>query len=261
MFFHFAALFSMRSSIFLVFVLISFFTFSPSVLAHPLDEGIILDIEQGELRIDPDKQLTERELAQRRRDMRRLNAMPWQEKFGRYFVVGVEHIVPKGLDHILFVVGIFLASFHFRRLVIQVSAFTLAHSLTLAAAMLGWVSVPASIVEPLIALSIAYMAFEHFFLKGAAKWRPIVVFLFGLLHGLGFASVLSAIGLPSESVLLALLAFNLGVEAGQLLVILACFILFIWALRREEYRHYVQTPGFALIGLVGTFWFFERVFF
>ena len=240
-------------------VLLFFITLPAKVSAHPLDENIILDIEQGEMRIDPNRQLTEREEAQRRRDMRRLNAMPWQQKFWRYFIVGVEHIVPKGLDHILFVIGIFLASFQLRRLVLQISAFTLAHSLTLAAAMLGWVNVSASIVEPLIALSIAYIAIEFFFIKGAEKWRPLVIFLFGLLHGLGFASVLSAIGLPSQSVLLALVAFNIGVEAGQLLVILACFLLFYWALKRPEYRRYVQVPGFALIGLVGTFWFFERI--
>lgn len=141
-----------------------------------------------------------------------------------YVPVGFDHILPKGLDHILFVLGLFFLGTRVAGLLWQVSAFTLAHTVTLALGVLGWVSVPGAIVEPLIAASIVFVAVENIFARGLSPWRPAVVFGFGLLHGLGFASVLAEFGLPEAHVLPALVGFNIGVEVGQLTVIALAFL-------------------------------------
>ncbi|MCI5112893.1 MAG: HupE/UreJ family protein [Marivita sp.] len=147
--------------------------------------------------------------------------------FATYIPVGFDHILPKGLDHILFVLGLFFLSTRMTPLLWQVSAFTLAHTVTLAMAVLGIVSVPGSIVEPLIAASIVYVAVENIVSDKLHRWRPFVIFGFGLLHGLGFASVLGEFGLPDGQVVPALIGFNVGVELGQLTVIAIAFIL-VW---------------------------------
>ena len=149
------------------------------------------------------------------------------QAFATYIPVGFDHIVPKGLDHILFVLGLFFLSSHIRPLLWQVSAFTAAHTVTLALGALEWVAVPASIVEPLIAASIVYVAVENIFTSRLSRWRPLVIFGFGLLHGLGFASVLGAFGLPQDQFIPALIGFNIGVEIGQLTVI-AVIVLCVW---------------------------------
>ena len=154
----------------------------------------------------------------------------WQA-FASYIPVGFDHILPKGLDHILFVLGLFFLSTHLRPLVWQVSAFTLAHTVTLALGAAGWVSVSGAIVEPLIAASITYVAIENIFTSGLSRWRPLVIFGFGLLHGLGFASVLGEFGLPEGQFIPALIGFNIGVELGQLTVIAIMFICVWQALR------------------------------
>lgn len=150
-------------------------------------------------------------------------AGPWRT-FIDYIPVGFDHIVPKGLDHILFVLGLFFLSTRMGPLLWQISAFTLAHTITLALAALGYVSVPGSIVEPLIALSIVYVAVENLYTEGLSPWRPFVIFGFGLLHGLGFASVLAEFGLPDNAFIPALVGFNIGVEIGQLAVIAVAYI-------------------------------------
>ncbi|MGA1683470.1 MAG: HupE/UreJ family protein [Gemmobacter sp.] len=141
-----------------------------------------------------------------------------------YVPVGFDHILPKGLDHILFVLGLFFLGARLSGLVWQVSAFTAAHTVTLALGVLGWVAVPGAIVEPLIAASIVFVAVENIFARGLSPWRPLVVFGFGLLHGLGFASVLADFGLPEGQVIPALIGFNIGVEVGQLTVIALAFL-------------------------------------
>lgn len=151
--------------------------------------------------------------------------------FADYIPVGFDHILPKGLDHILFVLGLFFLSSHLRPLIWQVTAFTAAHTVTLALGALGWVSIPASIVEPLIAASIVYVAVENIFTSGLNPWRPLVIFGFGLLHGLGFASVLGEFGLPPGQFVPALIGFNVGVEIGQLTVIAIMFLCVWQALR------------------------------
>ena len=180
------------------------------------------------------------------------------ETAGRYLALGFWHIVPEGLDHILFVLGLFLLSARWRPLLWQVSAFTLAHTLTLALSTYGVIRLPPSVVEPLIALSIAYVAIENLLTSQLRPWRPIVVFAFGLLHGLGFAGVLGELGLPQEQRLTALLAFNAGVEVGQLAVLLGAFALVGWLRDRPWYRPRVVLPASIAIAAAGLFWALER---
>jgi len=182
--------------------------------------------------------------------------------FVDYLIIGFEHIIPKGLDHILFVLGLFFFSLAMRPLLIQVTTFTLAHTITLAMATLGIVSVPASIVEPLISASIVYIAVENV-IGGAITWRrTAVIFAFGLLHGLGFASVLGDIGLDPARFISGLIAFNVGVEIGQLTVISIAFLTVgLWFGKKPWYRRLIAVPASVAIGLVGTYWTIERVFF
>ncbi|WP_416899398.1 MAG: HupE/UreJ family protein [Minwuia sp.] len=184
----------------------------------------------------------------------------WYEVIGEYIYVGFVHIVPKGLDHILFVLGLFLLSRNMRPLLVQVTTFTVAHSITLALSLYGIVELPPAIVEPLIALSIAYVAIENIFMARLSPWRPFVVFAFGLLHGLGFAGVLTELGLPRSEFLEALIGFNIGVEAGQLAVILAALLAVgIWGLPERLYRRAIVIPASLAIAFVGLYWTVERV--
>jgi hypothetical protein len=180
----------------------------------------------------------------------------------QYLGLGFTHILPKGIDHVLFVLGIFLLAVRLRPVLWQVTAFTLAHTITLALTIYGVVSLPSSIVEPLIALSIVYVAIENIFTDKLHAWRPLVVFCFGLLHGMGFAGVLREIGLPRSEFLTALLAFNVGVELGQLTVIFTAFLIVGLPFRNKPwYRRRVVVPGSLLIAAVGLYWFIQRAFF
>jgi len=176
-----------------------------------------------------------------------------------YVVIGFEHILPKGLDHILFVVGLFLFSIMLKPLLLQVTAFTLAHTITLGLSIYGVISLPANIVEPLIALSIAYVGIENCLSSKLRTSRLVLVFGFGLLHGMGFAGVLTEIGLPRSEFLTALVTFNVGVELGQLAVISMCLLLVGWCRSKAWYRSVIVIPGSLLIGLTGLYWTFERV--
>ncbi|WP_394688688.1 HupE/UreJ family protein [Hoeflea sp.] len=176
-----------------------------------------------------------------------------------YIGIGFTHIVPKGLDHILFVVGLFLLSPRLKPLLIQITAFTVAHSVTLAMAMLGVISLPASIVEPLIAASILFIAIENLGTDKLSRWRPYVVFAFGLLHGLGFAGVLTEFGLSPTHFASGLLGFNIGVEVGQLAVVAACYALFgAWFSDKSWYRARVTMPMSLAIGAIALWWVAER---
>jgi hypothetical protein len=137
----------------------------------------------------------------------------------RFLRLGFEHIVPQGLDHVLFVLGLVLLSPRLLPLLAQVSAFTAAHTVTLALSTYGLLRLPSSVVDPLVALSIVYVAAENVVSPRLRPSRVVLVFAFGLLHGLGFAGALTAMGLPAGQRVAALLFFNLGVELGQLAVI------------------------------------------
>lgn len=179
-----------------------------------------------------------------------------------YIVLGFTHILPFGLDHILFVLGLYLLSARVRPLLVQVTAFTVAHTVTLALGLYGVFTISPSIVEPLIALSIVYVAVENILTQKLTPWRPFIVFGFGLLHGLGFAGVLREIGLPRDDFLTGLIAFNVGVEFGQLATIaLAWLATGLWFRDRPWYRARIVYPGSAAIAVIGTYWTVERVIF
>lgn len=184
----------------------------------------------------------------------------WQS-FVTFIPVGFDHIVPKGLDHILFVMGLFLLSTRLRPLLWQVTSFTAAHTVTLGLASLGVIAVNPAVVEPLIAISIVYVAVENILAKDMMRWRPVLVFAFGLLHGMGFATVLGEFGLPEQGFIPALLGFNVGVELGQICVILICFAAFgFWFGSKPWYRARISVPLSVLIAAVGAYWAVERMF-
>lgn len=181
--------------------------------------------------------------------------------FTSFIRSGFVHVVPLGMDHILFVLGLFLLSRRWKPLLLQVTAFTLAHTLTLGLAATGMVQVPASVVEPVIAGSIVVIALENIFYPRYTPWRLLVVFVFGLVHGLGFAGALIQLDLPASSLLVGLLGFNLGVELGQLTVIAAGLVLTIWLRDPDRYRKSVVIPGSLAIAAMGAYWMIQRLFF
>ena len=159
----------------------------------------------------------------------------------------------------LFVLGIFLLTRRTKAILWQVSAFTLAHSITLGLSIYGLVSISPRVVEPLIALSIAYVAVENVLLSELKPWRIVLVFAFGLLHGLGFAGALRDVGLPRSEFATALVTFNVGVEAGQLAVIAAATAMVGWYCRRDWYRRRIVVPVSATIACVAVYWVVERI--
>ena len=185
--------------------------------------------------------------------------MSWEKKFSIFIKSGFDHIIPKGFDHIIFILGLFFSFIHFRSLLLQVSVFTIAHSITLILAALNIIKINGSIVEPLIALSIVWIAIENCVFKRLSKWRYFIVFCFGLLHGLGFASVLSEYGIPKDNFISSLLAFNIGVEFGQIFVLIITFILLKLILNKSSRIERIKIPASTIIGLIGLFWFIERI--
>lgn len=227
--------------------------------AHNPEDFVISEIERGQLTFENQTIAAEYGAALKRQRIRRLAAMPWLKKIYIFIKAGFEHIIPQGLDHILFVLGLFFSGLKFRPLIIQVTAFTLAHSITLALAAAGLVQIQSYIVEPIIALSIVWVAVENTVFKNTTKWRPLVVFSFGLLHGLGFAALLTQYGLPKDNFISLLMAFNIGVELGQLTVLLIAFIMVRIVLKGTTNKNVLKIPASVLIGSAGLFWFFEAI--
>jgi hypothetical protein len=191
-----------------------------------------------------------------------LSKLSRTEIFGAYLWEGFRHILPLGLDHILFVVSLYILEPRLKSVLWQATAFTVAHSITLGLGMYGVLSPPAAVVEPIIALSILFVALENIITTKLNPWRLLVVFGFGLIHGLGFASALTGLGLPRNAFFGALISFNVGVELGQVAVILLCWLLVgRWAAGRPWYRARVVVPVSAIIGLIAAYWTVERVFF
>jgi len=179
-----------------------------------------------------------------------------------YLKLGITHIVPEGFDHILFVVGLCLLSTKIKTILWQATAFTVAHSITLAMSMKGLIVTPPAIVEPIIALSIVFVAVENILLTELKPWRILVVFAFGLIHGMGFASSLNEIGLPRNKFFTSILSFNLGVEMGQVIVILSVFALIILPFGKKPwYRKRAVYPLSGIIALVAAYWTVQRLFF
>jgi len=241
-------------------------------LAHPEDELCV----PGEDGMDPElcAMLAEMNSAEgdpgQIDDARLLAALDERRGFfetlGLYMTIGIGHILPDGADHILFVLAVFLASVRVKALVWQISAFTVAHTATLGLAAVGFITPSAALVEPLIAFTIAFVAIENLVFKEMSAWRPVVVFAFGLIHGLGFAGFFGELGLPPGQFWSALIGFNLGVEIGQLSVIAAAAVAG-YAVRRAlrdpagtaGYRNWIVRPGSALIGLTGLWWGIARL--
>ncbi len=179
-----------------------------------------------------------------------------------YIQLGFQHILPLGLDHILFVLSLFLLTPKLKPILWQATAFTIAHTVTLGLSMYQVIKPPANIVEPLIALSILYVALENIFSPKLKASRISVVFLFGLVHGMGFASALGQLGLPQSSYVTSLIMFNLGVELAQIIVILlAWFLLAKWFGNKTYYRKAIVVPLSILISTVASYWVVERIFF
>jgi len=179
-----------------------------------------------------------------------------------YLQLGFEHILPLGLDHILFIISLFLLNPKLKPVLLQATVFTLSHSISLGFAAAGLIKVSSSIIEPLIALSIVYVAIENIFVQKVKPTRLILIFLFGLMHGLGFAGVLSSLGMPEGEFFTALLCFNLGVEGGQITVILIAWLLLgTWMSRQSWYHSYAVIPLSAIIALSALYWTIERIFF
>jgi hydrogenase/urease accessory protein HupE len=174
--------------------------------------------------------------------------------------LGATHIVPNGFDHILFVLGLFFLSTRTRQVLLQVSAFTIAHSITLGLTLYGVISMRAAIVEPLIALSVAYVGIENLMTTELKSWRIAVVFGFGLLHGMGFAEALANLQLARSQFLTTLVSFNVGVEAGQLLVIAAAATaVAAVTYTRDAWRRPIARLASAAIGLTGFVWTIQRL--
>ena len=246
-------------SIFKKTLFLGLFFISYTANPHNPEKLVISEIERGQLNFENETIAFEYSAALKRQRIRRLSAMSWSKKIYIFIKAGFEHIIPQGIDHILFVLGLFFSTLKLRSLILQVTAFTFAHSITLALAALGFVKLQLSVVEPLIFLSIVWVAFENTFFKKTTKWRPLVVFSFGLLHGLGFATLLTEYGLPKDNFISLLLAFNVGVEFGQLAVLLAAFMLIHLIYLRREYKNQLKTPASILIGCTGLFWFIESL--
>ena len=178
----------------------------------------------------------------------------------QYLRLGFHHILPEGLDHVCFVLGLFLLALRLRPLLVQVTCFTVAHTISLGLATLELVRLPPSVVEPLIALSIAYVGIENLVTKEMRPWRPALVFGFGLLHGLGFAGVLASVGISRRELVPALLSFNLGVEGGQLAVLSAAFLLVGLPFGKQPwYQARIAIPGSLAVAGLGLFWFVQRL--
>lgn len=189
----------------------------------------------------------------------------WATLMGN-LLIGLDHILPGGLDHILFVIAVVMSIQNVRTLVILISMFTLAHSVSLALVAFGFPSPPSQLVEPLIAASIVYVALENLIRKKKPRHRWFVIFLFGLLHGFGFASFFSDLETPVATFVPAIIGFNFGVEIGQLCVVVIALVA-LTVLRHlgeaqqqpQRYVRPVQLATSALIACVGSWFIVERV--
>jgi hypothetical protein len=178
-----------------------------------------------------------------------------------YLKLGYQHIIPLGFDHILFILSLFLLSPKLKPVLWQATAFTVAHSVTLGLAMYHIITPPANIVEPVIALSILFVALENIFSRGFKTSRVGIVFLFGLVHGMGFANALGTLGLPQNAYLSSLIMFNAGVELGQVTIILMAFVILgKWFSNKVYYRKAFVIPISICIAITACYWTVERLF-
>lgn len=177
-----------------------------------------------------------------------------------YFKLGVAHIVPNGFDHILFVIALCLLNTRLKTILWQATAFTVAHCITLALSAKGVINLPSFVVEPIIAASIVFVAIENLLVDQLKIWRVLIVFCFGLIHGMGFAAALNEIGLPRNSFFKSILSFNFGVEVGQVIVILTVFGLLIYPFGNKPwYKKRIVFPLSLVIAGIALYWTVQRV--
>ncbi len=189
-----------------------------------------------------------------------LDKMSDSSVVSEYIWQGFKHIIPLGLDHILFIACVFFGNTNLRQIILQASMFTLAHSVTLGLAMYNVITPPSNIIEPLIAFSIVLLALENIRESKPRPWRLALVFLFGLVHGMGFAGALSDLGMPEYAFLKALISFNVGVELGQLAIIVFLYLsLSIAFSKKHWYRKFIVIPVSVIIALVASYWTVERI--
>lgn len=191
-----------------------------------------------------------------------LEKAPNKDVIWFYLKLGYTHILPQGFDHILFVIGLCLLSNKVKVILWQATAFTVAHSITLAMSMKNIIVAPSAVVEPIIALSILFVAVENILFTELKAWRILLVFMFGLVHGMGFASSLNEIGLPRNKFITSIFSFNVGVELGQVSIILAVFLFIVIPFgSKPYYRKAIVFPLSLLIGSIALYWTIQRVFF
>jgi len=179
--------------------------------------------------------------------------------FWDYLKIGFQHVIPLGYDHILFILSLFFFNSKLKTAIIQCSVFTLAHSLTLALVEMGYLHFSANIIESIIALSIFFVALENTAQRELKWWRLCLVFAFGLVHGMGFASVLNEIGLPQNEFFTALIGFNFGVEVAQVTIILICYSFIAkWFSEKVWYQTKFVNPLSLGISCIALFWTVER---
>lgn len=179
--------------------------------------------------------------------------------FWNYLYIGFKHVVPLGLDHILFIISLFFFNSKLKTAIIQCTIFTIAHSFTLALVSLNYITFNPKIIEVLIAVSIFIVSFENVFQPTMRLWRLIIIFAFGLLHGMGFANALKEVGLPKNEFVISILGFNLGVEFAQILLILLCFLVFGKLFQHKDWYHTKMViPISIFISTIALFWSIQR---
>jgi len=191
-----------------------------------------------------------------------VNNLSRTDAFYLYLQLGFTHIIPLGFDHILFILSLFLLNPNLKPVIWQATAFTVAHTITLGLSMYGLITPPSQIIEPVIALSIMFVAIENIITDKLRPTRIAIVFMFGLIHGMGFASALGQLGLPRNQFFLSLITFNIGVELGQLTIILAAwFLVGKWFSKKPWYRKRIVYPVSTVIACIALYWVIQRVFF
>ena len=179
----------------------------------------------------------------------------------QYLQIGFTHVIPFGFDHILFILSIFFLNSRIKSVIIQCTVFTVAHSISLGFTAAGYILPNSKIIEPLIALSILFTSIENIIHNKVNPWRIIVIFIFGLIHGMGFAAALKEIGMPQQHFFAALLSFNFGVEFAQItIILLAYFLISKWFNNKEWYRQRVVYPISSVIGCIALIWTIQRIF-
>lgn len=180
----------------------------------------------------------------------------------QYLQIGFAHVIPLGFDHILFILSIFFLNSELKSVLIQCSVFTLAHSISLGLTASGYILPDSKIIEPLIALSIVFTSVENILHHKINSWRIVIVFLFGLIHGMGFANSLKEIGLPPSHFFSALLSFNVGVELGQIAIVLVAYLFIArWFSHKVWYKERVVYPTSSVIACIAMYWTIQRIFF